>query len=317
VVAPAGAQPQFARRSQLSSTGTPQVVPEVEDNEPIVPVSGGSKAPFIALGLVAVLGVGAYFGVRAMNGGASGAQPVASTAASASASSSVKLNLAAAAPQRACPPGMASMPGGTLYVSSKSAQVSLDSFCMDVHEVTVGEYESCVKKGSCNSEGLSTDAHCNYGIKGKDKHPINCVDWDQAAAYCLAQSKRLPQTEEWEWAAHGGDRNTTFPWGDDPPKDQMCWSGSISRTALGTCEVGGHTTGNNPFGVQDLAGNVAEWQAAEADQNETVRPLLGDSWMTTDSVFTKDLTGKITVGARVSARKTHASSIGFRCASQP
>jgi formylglycine-generating enzyme required for sulfatase activity len=323
LVAPLDARPMPPSspigRSHLSSTGTPHAMPEIDEAQPALPVESSGKGAWIAIAVVAVLGVGGFALSRGWVGGGGKSDPSvpASASTSASASSSEHLNVHAAPPTRVCPPGMASLPGGTLYVSAKGAQVSLDGFCLDANEVTVAEYEACVRKGQCNSEGLSSAPHCNYGIKGKERHPINCVDWDQAAAYCLSQSKRLPRSEEWEWAAHSGDRNTTYPWGDELPGEQMCWSGRVSRAALGTCEAGAHSTGQNAYAVQDLAGNVSEWVAAEAGEDDTVRPLLGDSWSSSESVFAKDVTGKTAVGARVSARKTHNGTIGFRCASAP
>src|SRR5262249_42676012 len=54
-----------------------------------------------------------------------------------------------------------------------------------------------------------------------------------------------------------GARGGTYPWGETPPGNQLCWKRIDSRQ--GTCKVGSYPAGNTPLGVQDMAGNVREW----------------------------------------------------------
>ncbi len=46
-------------------------------------------------------------------------------------------------------------------------------YYIDKHEVTVAEYKKCVDAGVCNEPG--TGGACNWGVSGRDNHPINCV----------------------------------------------------------------------------------------------------------------------------------------------
>ncbi len=303
-------------RSPAATTGDSPGTgePVAEDVDHVVPVA----PPRAAWAIAAVIAIGALVGGFALFR-KPGPPPVVATTPSATAAPRPESSsFPAASPLlKTCPPGMAQVPGGTFFMGSKNDHVTVSSFCIDVHEVKVSDYADCVKKGHCNETGLATEAKCNWGSKTKDKHPMNCVDWDQASGYCHSVAKRLPSMDEWEWAARSGEAGTTFPWGDDPPHEHMCWSGSLKRAALGTCEVGSHPSGSSKNAVQDLAGNVAEWVDAASGSHDSVRPLLGDHWLTETPSFAKDLSGRTTVATKLVARKLHQSTIGFRCALTP
>ena len=63
--------------------------------------------------------------------------------------------------------------------------VSVPAFLMDSTEVTVAEYRACVAAGQC-AEPLTNrrNQYCNYDHPERDRHPVNCLDGSQAAAYC-------------------------------------------------------------------------------------------------------------------------------------
>ena len=160
------------------------------------------------------------------------------------------------------------------------------------------------------------NAACNATREGHGGHPINCVDWDQASAFCAAQGKRLPSEDEWAWAARAAEAGSLYPWGDEPPTEQLCWSGTADRSVLGTCEIGTHPTGRTSFGVYDLAGNVAEWVTTTREVHQTVRPLLGDDWKSKETAFARDGAGRASVASQAGARNAHSNTVGFRCASK-
>jgi formylglycine-generating enzyme required for sulfatase activity/tRNA A-37 threonylcarbamoyl transferase component Bud32 len=289
--------------------------PTVDEGAQPLPVHATSRTGLFVVASALLLGAGAI-GLVAHKGNQAPSQPTGPATADARASSSA-FDVPKASPKR-CPPAMAQIPGGTFFMSSKGDHATVNPYCLDVHEVKVSDFTDCVKRGNCSDAGASaSEPFCNYGVKSKAGHPVNCVDWDQAAAYCHAASKRLPTMEEWEWAARDGEAGHTFPWGDDAPNDQLCWSGSLRRTALGTCEVGSHPSGAGRLLVQDLAGNVAEWVDAAPGTHESVRPLLGDHWLNETPSFAKDLSGRTSVATRLVARKLHQATIGFRCAMTP
>lgn len=215
--------------------------------------------------------------------------------------------------QLMCPSGMALIPAGNFHMGADGvSMVTLSAFCMDSTEVTVAAYRMC-PTSICGAP--STSDACNWTSTpgARENHPINCVDWYQATAYCRWRGGDLPTEAQWEYAARGTD-GRTYPWGPEAPSSQLCWSGMAVRSS--TCEVGYSDShfGNSPFGLQDMAGNVWEWvqdrYAMSGPQSENY-VYRGGSWDDTDP-------------DRVQA--THRNGglpgyrggyLGFRCAHNP
>ncbi|WP_437538919.1 SUMF1/EgtB/PvdO family nonheme iron enzyme [Sorangium sp. So ce726] len=184
----------------------------------------------------------------------------------------------AAKPSDGCPDSMARVPGGSFVMGPLKVKATVGDLCVDRTEVTAESFAACVKAGKCTD----TFADCakeasTYGVAGKEKLPMVCVDFSQAQAYCAAQGKRLPRDDEWEWAARGGEEARPYPWGEEAPKDQLCWSGggTARKTA---CDVGSFPAGASPQGIQDLAGNVFEWTTSANDGKGKMRIARGGSW---------------------------------------
>ena len=173
------------------------------------------------------------------------------------------------------------------------ASTDLPGFRIDRNEVTVARYRRCVDAGQCSQDGLSTPwydgadqprfaEYCNWGKPGRDDFPINCLDWGQARDFCRFENKRLPSEREWEKAARGTD-GRKFPWGNKLEPGQAA---NITRpqgarsTKLGrqngTVAVGTFSDGASPFGVLDMAGNVAEW--CEDEYSRLTKAVRGGSW---------------------------------------
>jgi len=126
------------------------------------------------------------------------------------------------------------------------------SYYMDKTEVTVDAYLLCMKAGACTKTRPGR-RFCNEKMEGRGKHPINCVDLRQAAAYCAWAGKRLPSEREWEHAASGGAERRRFSWGaQDPDKKNCCY-----HHPFGSCEVAAYAPG--AYGLFDMTGNVWEW----------------------------------------------------------
>jgi formylglycine-generating enzyme required for sulfatase activity/serine/threonine protein kinase len=303
--------PSIALQSQR---GTPTAPTELAPSQPGVrPTSttGGStaatgpgpretksKAGLFAVGaLVVGGGIGAAFFMKGKGEqSASGAEARAVAAAT-----SVAPPVATTPPAPLkCPDGMALIPKGQYFQGSdaKDAQdnqkpahnVTLDTYCIDLREVTAGEYEACSSVGKCKRASNEVDwpkitpsdkklysPLCTFGQKEKVDHPINCVSWEMARTYCKAQEKRLPTEAEWEYATRGPD-GRIYPWGDEEPTAKhlnacgtecVAWGrkSGIPLEALyqqddgypTTAPVGNYEAGKSRFGPYDVVGNVWEW----------------------------------------------------------
>ena len=99
-------------------------------------------------------------------------------------------------PIRTCPSGMAFIPSGVFMMGSTSMPneqpvhlVQLTAYCMDTTEVTGSRYGECTAPG-CTSPDV--EMPCNWGTAGRETHPVNCVDWNQARAHCQWRGGDLP-----------------------------------------------------------------------------------------------------------------------------
>ena len=133
-------------------------------------------------------------------------------------------------------------------------EVTLSGYYMDKTEVTVDAYGECVTAGSCTAP--STGGSCNWGVSGRDNHPVNCVNWTQAGAYCAWAGKRLPTEAEWEKAARGTD-GRKYPWGNETATCEYAVMYGCPGDTLDVCS--NSPAGDSPYGLCDMAGNVWEW----------------------------------------------------------
>lgn len=113
-----------------------------------------------------------------------------------------------------------------------------------------------------------------FGIAMKDNHPVCCVTWNDAVAFCdwLTETEkrtgklpagmvyRLPTESEWECACRGGRAGTKFWWGDssEDGDGRLNWAGN--KTGFPAIAPVDHyrTKGRNRYGLADMLGNIWE-----------------------------------------------------------
>jgi formylglycine-generating enzyme required for sulfatase activity len=118
--------------------------------------------------------------------------------------------------------------------------------------------------------------------RGRHRHPVTQVAYDDALAYARWAGKDLPTEAEWEYAARGGLDGARFAWGDEATvrgrmvanwwQGRFPWENTREDGYEGTSPVG--TFPPNGFGLYDVCGNVWEWtkDAAPAPNGDRVRP---------------------------------------------
>lgn len=153
-------------------------------------------------------------------------------------------------------------------------------------------------------------------------HPIVCVDWCDARAYCRWAGKQLcgddyvnldrAADSDWYAACAGGEAGNAYPYGR-AHQAQIC-AGTEHETA--GCETGSCTTvpaGSlpscaNDAGALHLSGNVAEWTDSCQDNTGA-----SDSCRARGGSF-KAESGEATCEAtRSYERDTRRATLGFRC----
>jgi formylglycine-generating enzyme required for sulfatase activity len=220
-------------------------------------------------------------------------------------------------PMIAIPAGEFTM-GSDREVERPPHTVSIAAFEIDMFEVTNEQFEKFVA-----ATGYVTDAEkagetsWQYYAKDKSNHPVVKVSWNDAKAFCEWADKRLPTEAEWEKAARGTD-GRVYPWGNE-------WDETKANTKeagyRGTTIAGSFPDGASPYGVMDMAGNVAEWTSdwfqpypgypggdSEAQYfGEKYRVIRGGGWFSD-----KEL---VRATERSASSETLANDdVGFRCA---
>lgn len=212
--------------------------------------------------------------------------------------------------------------------------VHMDAYEIDKYEVTMVQFLRYVL-----AKGLEPLVDWKWGGVFQETmayHPVMHVSWYDADSYCKWAGKRLPTEAEWEKAARGED-GRIYPWGN-----QMA---GLSRANYGRTGLSGpvrdrperlllyppivsvdkYDNAVSPYGVFNMAGNVAEWVADWYDptfykqgpdrnpkgpDHGTSRAFRGGGWI--DS--TPSVRAAQRNGTEPNARMNW---LGFRCARDP
>jgi ergothioneine biosynthesis protein EgtB len=171
-------------------------------------------------------------------------------------------------------------------------QVFLQDFAIDRAPVTNGEFLEFMRDGGYQnfrwwfSEGWETVKRENWQaplywelhdsewmirdfsglhpVNARSEDPVSHVSYYEASAFAKWAGKRLPTEAEWEKAAcYDAERKVKnrFPWGDADPG-----SGNANLFENGfwsVTPVGAFPAGANPYGCQQMIGDVWEWTTSD------------------------------------------------------
>jgi len=221
---------------------------------------------------------------------------------------------------------MAYVPSGDFLMGSDSGEskespahtVYLDGFWISKTEVTNDMYRLCVIDGTCNVNDWQTEF---YNSDDFQDYPAASFSWKQADTYCKWTGGYLPTEAQWEKAARGTD-GRTYPWGEGADIKYAQYASNDYYQPNPTI-VGSYPEGASPYGLLDMAGNVAEYVADWYDSGyyeispseNPLGPEDGLERVVRGGSFNSSAYN-IRVTRRSSAflREEQNNQVGFRCA---
>jgi formylglycine-generating enzyme required for sulfatase activity len=149
-----------------------------------------------------------------------------------------------------------------------------EPFAMSRNEITFDDWDKCVAAGGCRFKPDDRGW-------GRGDRPVINVSWSDAKEYAawLGQKTgkpyRLPSEAEWEYAARGGTK-TPFYWGTQVGARMANCRDCQTGEPVQTLSVGSFPP--NPFGLNDMAGNAAEWLEDCWNESYKGAPSDGSAW---------------------------------------
>ncbi len=210
---------------------------------------------------------------------------------------------------------MKALPGGGRDESRKAGpDTNLPLYYMAKHETTVAMYADYLNEiggegagwnqrmARADRCGIVQESNHTYRVApGREDYPVTYVSWYDAMGFLQWCGLRLPTEAQWEKAVRGGlylDGDQTkaqpnskperhYPWGDEAPDQGGMYRCNFDGEDDGferLAPVGSFRKFASPYGICDLAGNVAEWTLDWYSTSYHVgldgfRTVRGGSWM--------------------------------------
>jgi formylglycine-generating enzyme required for sulfatase activity len=165
----------------------------------------------------------------------------------------------------------------------------LRPFAVSKYPITFEEWDSAVTAGGCNGHKPDDEGW------GRGRRPVINVNWEDAKAYVAWLSQktgkdyRLLSEAEWEYVARAGT-TTPFWLGESISTDKANYDGSLA-SGEGRKDIYRQKTvpvyefEPNPWGLQQVHGNVWEWVEDPWRKNYEGAPSDGSVWQGGDTSF--------------------------------
>jgi len=203
---------------------------------------------------------------------------------------------------------------GGIYENEEPVHtVFLDAYWLDQTEITADQFNYFMDEADYSANP------CREG-----NHPVACVTWFDAQAYCDWAGRRLPTEAEWSMPPYLDMKGKEYPSGTGfPDPEYVCKPGGEFGSQVLMCPgttapVGYYAP--DMFGLYDMEGNVQEWVADWYSEDVEFKsfvenpqgPETGKYKISRGSHWLVD-------GFRADARWWHDPgetdlSLGFRCA---
>jgi len=178
----------------------------------------------------------------------------------------------------------------------------------------------CDTHASDEASQIALDSKDRFVIRpGKERHPVVCIRWHGAAAYCnwLSEKEnrtscydartwacdfsmngyRLPTEAEWEYAGRGGltDTYRIFPWGDEPDTRRANWPNSGDPYETGsypwTTPVAFYDGTARTKDQFNWPGPQETYQTADGANGYGLYDMSGNVWEWTGDWYNRDYYG--------------------------
>ncbi len=152
-------------------------------------------------------------------------------------------------------------------------KVELKEFAISQYEITYAEYERFTK---------ATGKRPPERIGNPRARPVAEVSWQDAKDYVSWLSRqaghkyRLPTEAQWEYAARAGT-TTPYWWGQNAGSNNAHCTGCGGSASLRQSTTIGSFE-QNPWGLYDTSGNIAEWTEDCYSPNYDGAPTNGSAW---------------------------------------
>lgn len=150
--------------------------------------------------------------------------------------------------------------GDGLDVDCPKHRIFLDDFYIGIYTITNQQYKMFVDE---TGHRLPDIADRGYPLwrdgsfpQQYANHPVICVSWEDAIAYCNWAGLTLPTEAQWEKATRGLQSHI-YPWGNEW-NSKNCLN-YMNKGAEHTCRVNDFPQGSTSYGLFNTAGNVLEW----------------------------------------------------------